>query len=144
MLDLRLISGFQYRVQQEVMSGGFFVGHVGKLRTLIPNASDVFSFHARNSPLKLWSCSCHSQGSCPVPPAPSQLALPPPPPPPPEEECPVPRYKRDLVQKLKSLRQELALQQPQAGHCRIEVSREEIFEVKPSMHYRFVFCFTLF
>uniref|UniRef100_UPI00358ED34A E3 ubiquitin-protein ligase SMURF2-like n=1 Tax=Myxine glutinosa TaxID=7769 RepID=UPI00358ED34A len=72
--------------------------------------------------------NCHSQGSCPAPPAPSQLALPPPPPPPPEEECPVPRYKRDLVQKLKALRQELALQQPQAGHCRIEVSREEIFE----------------
>ncbi|KAM9001764.1 E3 ubiquitin-protein ligase SMURF2 isoform 3-T3 [Sarcophilus harrisii] len=40
----------------------------------------------------------------------------------------VPRYKRDLVQKLKILRQELSQQQPQAGHCRIEVSREEIFE----------------
>ena len=39
------------------------------------------------------------------------------------------RYERDLVQKLKLLRHELALQQPQAGHCRIEVSREEIFEV---------------
>lgn len=39
------------------------------------------------------------------------------------------RYERDLVQKLKLLRHELSLQQPQAGHCRIEVSREEIFEV---------------
>lgn len=39
------------------------------------------------------------------------------------------RYERDLVHKLKLLRHELALQQPQAGHCRIEVSREEIFEV---------------
>ncbi|XP_041942097.1 E3 ubiquitin-protein ligase SMURF1 isoform X9 [Alosa sapidissima] len=38
------------------------------------------------------------------------------------------RYERDLVQKLKLLRHELSLQQPQAGHCRIEVSREEIFE----------------
>ena len=47
-----------------------------------------------------------------------------------ETEClTVPRYKRDLVQKLKVLRQELSQQQPQAGHCRIEVSREEIFEV---------------
>lgn len=47
-----------------------------------------------------------------------------------EAEClTVPRYKRDLVQKLKILRQELSQQQPQAGHCRIEVSREEIFEV---------------
>ncbi|RXM32529.1 E3 ubiquitin-protein ligase SMURF1 [Acipenser ruthenus] len=44
-----------------------------------------------------------------------------------EGELPV-RYERDLVQKLKLLRHELSLQQPQAGHCRIEVSREEIFE----------------
>ncbi|KAF3852328.1 hypothetical protein F7725_005683 [Dissostichus mawsoni] len=47
-----------------------------------------------------------------------------------EAEClTVPKYKRDLVQKLKILRQELSAQQPQAGHCRIEVCREEIFEV---------------
>ncbi|KPP71474.1 E3 ubiquitin-protein ligase SMURF1-like, partial [Scleropages formosus] len=38
------------------------------------------------------------------------------------------RCERDLVQKLKLLRHELSLQQPQAGHCRIEVSRQEIFE----------------
>ena len=44
-------------------------------------------------------------------------------------ESPLPRYKRDLVQKLKILRQELQAMQPQSGHCRIEVSREEIFEV---------------
>ncbi|KAM9261742.1 E3 ubiquitin-protein ligase SMURF1 isoform 3-T3 [Cariama cristata] len=44
------------------------------------------------------------------------------------EELPAQRYERDLVQKLKVLRHELSLQQPQAGHCRIEVSREEIFE----------------
>lgn len=48
-----------------------------------------------------------------------------------EGEClTVPKYKRDLVQKLKILRQELSQHQPQAGHCRIEVSREEIFEVR--------------
>lgn len=48
-----------------------------------------------------------------------------------DAEClTVPKYKRDLVQKLKILRQELSQQQPQAGHCRIEVCREEIFEVK--------------
>ncbi|XP_018424772.1 PREDICTED: E3 ubiquitin-protein ligase SMURF2 [Nanorana parkeri] len=67
-----------------------------------------------------------------------QQQQPPPPPPPPvvslcqladDVDClTVPRYKRDLVQKLKILRQELSQQQPQAGHCRIEVSREEIFE----------------
>ncbi|KAK2174098.1 hypothetical protein NP493_829g01003 [Ridgeia piscesae] len=43
-------------------------------------------------------------------------------------ESPLPKYKRDLVQKLKILRQELQAMQPQSGHCRIEVSREEIFE----------------
>lgn len=48
-----------------------------------------------------------------------------------EAEClTVPKYKRDLVQKLKTLRQELSQQQPPAGHCRIEVCREEIFEVR--------------
>lgn len=50
-----------------------------------------------------------------------------------EAEClTVPKYKRDLVQKLKTLRQELSQQQPPAGHCRIEVCREEIFEVRTS------------
>ena len=49
-----------------------------------------------------------------------------------DEELPAQRYERDLVQKLKVLRHELSLQQPQAGHCRIEVSREEIFEVRAS------------
>lgn len=53
-----------------------------------------------------------------------------------EAEClTVPKYKRDLVQKLKILRQELSQQQPQAGHCRIEVSREEIFEVRREWHH---------
>lgn len=53
-----------------------------------------------------------------------------------EAEClTVPKYKRDLVQKLKILRQELSQQQPQAGHCRIEVSREEIFEVRMERHW---------
>ncbi len=52
-----------------------------------------------------------------------------------EAEClTVPKYKRDLVQKLKILRQELSQQQPQAGHCRIEVCREEIFEVTHNNH----------
>ena len=49
-----------------------------------------------------------------------------------ENDSPLPKYKRDLVQKMKILRQELQGMQPQAGHCRIEVSREEIFEVR---HY---------
>uniref|UniRef100_A0A8C5R0P7 E3 ubiquitin-protein ligase n=1 Tax=Leptobrachium leishanense TaxID=445787 RepID=A0A8C5R0P7_9ANUR len=44
------------------------------------------------------------------------------------DEFPAQKYERELVQKLKVLRHELALQQPQAGHCRVEVSREEIFE----------------
>ncbi|KAK3557199.1 hypothetical protein QTP70_026142, partial [Hemibagrus guttatus] len=49
------------------------------------------------------------------------------------EEClTAPKYKRDLVHKLKVLRQELSQQQPQAGHCRIELCREEIFEASPN------------
>lgn len=36
--------------------------------------------------------------------------------------------RRNLVQKLSTLRQELQTFQPQSGHCRIEVSREDIFE----------------
>ena len=46
-----------------------------------------------------------------------------------DNDSPLPKYKRDLVQKMKILRQELHALQPQTGHCRIEVSREEIFEV---------------
>ncbi|KAK3091923.1 hypothetical protein FSP39_023756 [Pinctada imbricata] len=45
-----------------------------------------------------------------------------------ENDSPVPKYKRDLVQKMKILKQELQSLQPQGGHCRMEVSREEIFE----------------
>ncbi|XP_015179970.1 PREDICTED: E3 ubiquitin-protein ligase SMURF1 [Polistes dominula] len=40
----------------------------------------------------------------------------------------LPKYKRDLVAKLKCLRAELNALQPQSGHCRLEVSRNEIFE----------------
>ena len=63
-----------------------------------------------------------------------------------DEELPAQRYERDLVQKLKVLRHELSLQQPQAGHCRIEVSREEIFEVRdgvqPTVRRRLHSCST--
>lgn len=40
----------------------------------------------------------------------------------------LPKYKRDLVAKLKVLRQEITPLQPQSGHCRLEVSRQEVFE----------------
>ena len=40
-----------------------------------------------------------------------------------------PPNKRDLGCKLKVLRVQLASLQPKAGHCKVEVSREEIFEV---------------
>lgn len=40
----------------------------------------------------------------------------------------LPKYRRDLVGKLKALRTELQTFQPQSGHCRLEVSRQEIFE----------------
>ncbi|XP_055626260.1 E3 ubiquitin-protein ligase SMURF2 [Toxorhynchites rutilus septentrionalis] len=40
----------------------------------------------------------------------------------------LPKYRRDLVGKIRSLRAELQSLQPQSGHCRLEVSRHEIFE----------------
>uniref|UniRef100_U5EYM0 E3 ubiquitin-protein ligase SMURF1 n=1 Tax=Corethrella appendiculata TaxID=1370023 RepID=U5EYM0_9DIPT len=40
----------------------------------------------------------------------------------------LPKYRRDLVGKLRALRTDLQALQPQSGHCRLEVSREEIFE----------------
>lgn len=40
----------------------------------------------------------------------------------------LPKYRRDLVAKLKVLRAELTTLQPQSGHCRLEVSRQEVFE----------------
>ncbi len=40
----------------------------------------------------------------------------------------LPKYRRDLVGKMRVLRSELQALQPQSGHCRLEVSRQEIFE----------------
>ncbi|XP_025829571.1 E3 ubiquitin-protein ligase SMURF2 [Agrilus planipennis] len=40
----------------------------------------------------------------------------------------LPKYRRDLVSKLRALRAELTALQPQSGHCRLEVSRNEVFE----------------
>lgn len=40
----------------------------------------------------------------------------------------LPKYRRDLVGKIRALRVELQALQPQSGHCRLEVSRQEIFE----------------
>lgn len=40
----------------------------------------------------------------------------------------LPKYRRDLDVKLRVLRSELQTLQPQSGHCRLEVSRTEIFE----------------
>ena len=40
----------------------------------------------------------------------------------------LPKYKRDLAAKEKLLRQELLALQPQSGHCRLEVSRRDVFE----------------
>lgn len=40
----------------------------------------------------------------------------------------LPKYRRDLVGKLRALRAELTALQPQSGHCRLEVSRNEVFE----------------
>merc|ERR1719509_378735 len=43
-----------------------------------------------------------------------------------EDEEGLPKYKRDLVAKMKVLRSELSSLQPQSGHCRLELSRQEV------------------
>lgn len=40
----------------------------------------------------------------------------------------LPKYRRDLVSKMRVLRTELQGLQPQSGHCRLEVGRSEILE----------------
>lgn len=52
-----------------------------------------------------------------------------------DSEC-LPKYRRDLVAKQKILRAELNVLQPQSGHCRFEVSRSEIFEVRYFCSFR--------
>ena len=47
-----------------------------------------------------------------------------------DSETPVPIYQRDLAMKLKLLNEELFTLKPASGHCRIEVSRSKIFEVR--------------
>lgn len=44
-----------------------------------------------------------------------------------ESDC-LPKYKRDLVAKMKVLRAELQCLQPQSGHCRLDIPRGEVFE----------------
>ncbi|XP_045601990.2 E3 ubiquitin-protein ligase SMURF2 isoform X1 [Procambarus clarkii] len=44
-----------------------------------------------------------------------------------EADC-LPKYKRDLVAKMKVLRAELQCLQPQSGHCRLDIPRGEVFE----------------
>ncbi|KAK3867893.1 hypothetical protein Pcinc_026689 [Petrolisthes cinctipes] len=44
-----------------------------------------------------------------------------------EGDC-LPKYKRDLVAKMKVLRAELQCLQPQSGHCRLDIPRGEVFE----------------
>lgn len=67
-------------------------------------------------------------GACAAPVVNSTLPIATPLPDEKQEEA-LPRYKRDLVAKIKILRTELQTMQPQSGHCRLEVSRTEIFEV---------------
>jgi len=46
----------------------------------------------------------------------------------------LPKYKRDLIHKLKLFRSELQVLQPSSGHCRIEISRTDVFE----QSYRYI------
>jgi hypothetical protein len=71
----------------------------------------------------------NSVHATPVAATPSSTAVPAPAAVQPEKEELLPRYKRDLIQKMKAFRIEIQTLQPQSGHCRLEVSRAEIFEV---------------
>ncbi|CAH0579342.1 unnamed protein product [Chrysodeixis includens] len=59
---------------------------------------------------------------------PPAAAVPAPAGPEPLDSDALPKYKRDLAAKARVLRAELQALQPQTGHCRIEVSRNEILE----------------
>ena len=48
----------------------------------------------------------------------------------------LPRYKRDMIAKIKILGTELQPMQPQSGHCHLEVSRTGIFEVCIAIIYQ--------
>ncbi|CAH2106270.1 unnamed protein product [Euphydryas editha] len=70
--------------------------------------------------------------SSPTEPVPAVTSPPPAPAPttssePPDSDA-LPKYKRDLAAKARVLRAELQALQPQTGHCRIEVSRNEVLE----------------
>ena len=59
---------------------------------------------------------------------PANVSLPPPQRSISQSDDALPKYKRDLVAKIKVLKRELGNLQPQNGHCRLEVSRQEVFE----------------
>ncbi|CAG9135019.1 unnamed protein product [Plutella xylostella] len=63
-----------------------------------------------------------------TPEAPSPSTPPPAPADAPSDSEALPKYKRDLAAKARALRAELQALQPQTGHCRIEVSRNEVLE----------------
>lgn len=52
----------------------------------------------------------------------------------------LPKYRRDLVGKLRALRAELTALQPQSGHCRLEVSRTEVFEESYRLLFNVLIC----
>ncbi|GBP18098.1 E3 ubiquitin-protein ligase SMURF2 [Eumeta japonica] len=66
--------------------------------------------------------------SSPSPPAPPPAPVTPQSNTEPSGEEALPKYKRDLAAKARELRAELQALQPQTGHCRIEVSRNEVLE----------------
>ncbi len=52
----------------------------------------------------------------------------PPPAPPLQPDLPPPGTGRDLVHKMRMLRSQLNAMQPQTGHCRLELARDNVFE----------------
>lgn len=105
------------------------------LRTRCPNSGSpsvrvkltVSSNQQQNVSASPPSSSNHTNPQPPPPSLPSKQLKPPMPLPEHDFNLNCKSYK-DLVQKIQSLKQNLSALQPQTGHCRLEVSREDIFE----------------
>ncbi|XP_026277056.1 E3 ubiquitin-protein ligase SMURF2 isoform X1 [Frankliniella occidentalis] len=99
---------------------------LGRIRTPGDGASDDTSIAtiATNSTTLTTTTATTSPATTTTPAPPPVIPIPPPD----LDSEGLPKYKRDLVAKQRILRAELQALQPQSGHCRLEVSRSEIFE----------------
>lgn len=93
-------------------------------RNIITNADNPPTFSLGSAPPAFSSTTTvhapHSQTTpSSLPPLPPNFTVP--------SHCPG-GSERDLIHKIKTLRSQLNAMQPQTGHCRLETSRENVFE----------------